>query len=302
MANPQKHIPSSFGLRNLNALLLPARNYRYFQDWQRFTFDGAARGHSPINAWWLADCALLAYESPENIRCFLASVKHFDSASFRPLENAGTGSNGFWVQGEDFAVLSLRGTEFYRPDDIVRDMGKLASMGADIRQDSKLWIGTFKGPPKFEVPVVRGFHQPLQSIWPELETWIDSIPQSRSVWLTGHSLGAAMAAMIAFQFPGRVAGLYTFGCPCPGGQGFADAFKRLGLNERSFRYVHGNDLVAKGLEFPGTPYRHVGTLVALEADSRKNVLERVWNWVSRRDLTDHAPLYYALQAWNRIPE
>jgi hypothetical protein len=45
-----------------------------------------------------------------------------------------------------------------------------------------------------------------------------------------------------------------------------------------------------------------GTLVALEADSRQNVLERAWNWVLRRDLTDHAPLYYALQAWNRIPE
>jgi hypothetical protein len=79
-------------------------------------------------------------------------------------------------------------------------------------------------------------------------------------------------------------------------------FKRLGFNERMFRYVHGNDLVAKGLEFPGTRYRHVGTLVALEADSRKNVLELAWNWVSRRDLTDHAPLYYALQAWNRITE
>lgn len=143
MANPQKNIPSSFGLRNLNALLLPARNYRYFQDWERFTFDDTARGHSPINAWWLADCALLAYESPTKIRSLLASVKHFDAASFRPLENAETGSNGFCVQGEDFAVLSLRGTEFYRPDDILRDMGKLASMGAAIRQDLNLWIGTF---------------------------------------------------------------------------------------------------------------------------------------------------------------
>lgn len=302
MANPQKNIPSSFGLRNLNALLLPARNYRYFQDWERFPFEAAARGHSPINAWWLADCALLAYETPENIRSVLASVERFDSASFRPLENTETGLNGFCVQGEDFAVLSLRGTEFYRPDDILQDIGKLLSSGTDIRQDTKLWLATFEGPPRFEVPVVYGFYQPLQSIWPELETWFASLPESSNLWLTGHSLGAVMTAMIAFQVPDRVAGLYTFGCPCPGGQDFADAFRRRGLSERSFRYVHGNDLVAKGLEFPGTPYRHVGTLMALEAESRRNLLERAWNWAVRRDLTDHAPLYYALQTWNLIPD
>lgn len=110
-----------------------------------------------------------------------------------------------------------------------------------------------------------------------------------------------MAAMIAFQFPDHVAGLYTYGCPCPGGQEFADAFERLRLDQRSFRYVHGNDLVAKGLVFPGTPYRHVGTLVAIDTESRKNLLERAWNWVIRRDMTDHAPLYYALQTWNLIP-
>ncbi|WP_170160998.1 lipase family protein [Methylocaldum marinum] len=277
MAGPRKAIPPSFGFRNLDALLLPARNYRYFQNWGRFPFDAAAREHSPVNAWWLADCALLVYEDPENIRSVLGSVNCFAPASFRLFENPRTGLCGFAVQGEDFAVLSLRGTEFYRPADIVRDLDKLASMGTDIRQDMKLRMGPFDGPPKFQVPVVQGFCQPLRSIWTDLENWISSLPRSSNLWLTGHSLGAAMAAMIAFQFPDQVAGLYTYGCPCPGGQEFADAFGHLGLDQRSFRYVHGNDLVAKGLEFPGTPYRHVGTLVAIDTESRKNLLERAWS-------------------------
>lgn len=36
----------------------------------------------------------------------------------------------------------------------------------------------YEGPPRFDVPVVCGFYQPLQSIWPKLKSWIDSIPTS----------------------------------------------------------------------------------------------------------------------------
>jgi len=302
MAHPLKDIPSSFGPLNLEALLLPAKHYHYFQDGHRFPFDAKAKGHSPINAWWLADSALLAYETPENIQAILGSVERFDLTSFLPLANARTGLDGFGVQGNDFALLALRGTEFYRPDDILKDLGKWATSGIDLLQDAKLGLKRFDGPPRFDAPVVCGFYEPLQSLWPELKRWIDAIPPSKSLWLTGHSLGAAIAALIAFQFPERVAGLYTFGCPCPGGEAFAEAFGRLGLTGRSFRYVHGDDLVAKGLTFPGSRYRHVGTLRTLEAESRKNFLERAWNEVLPLDLTDHAPLYYALHVWNLMPD
>jgi hypothetical protein len=304
MANPLKDIPSSFGIRNANNLLLPAKGYNYFEDSERFPFNPSGQGHSRVNAWWLAECALLAYESQKNIETNLKKALPFDLSPITWIDNHSTGLDGFGVQGKDkdFAILSFRGTEFYPPEEILKDIGKLVTVGQDIIQDSKLWTDTFIGPPKFEVPVVKGFYQQLESDWPKLKSWIESLPQTRSLWLTGHSLGAAIALLLAYQFPDRVAGVYTFGCPCPGKQGFADAFNLLDLNDRTFRYVHGNDLIAKGLEFPLSSYRHVGTPMILEAASRKNLVERIWNRIIHRDITDHAPLYYALHCWNLIPE
>ncbi len=300
MADLRKPIPSSFGPQNQNNLLLPARAYEYFQHGTDFPFTADVQGHSSIDAWWLAECSLLAYETPANIRSVLTSVARFDASTFVSLEDAASGLNGFCIRGQDFAVISFRGTEFYRPDDIFRDVSKLWSVGRDIAQDAKLFMSTSNGPPGFDVKVVKGFRQPLESIWPKLSSWIDGLPRSRNLWLTGHSLGGAMAVLAAYQVADRVAGVYTFGCPCPGGEAFAEKFNHLGLNQRTFRYVHGNDPVAKGLEFPFSQYRHVGILRAISADSRKNLAEQAVNAVFPLDMTDHAPLYYALHTWNEF--
>jgi triacylglycerol lipase len=306
MANPLKNIPSSFGIRNANNLLLPAKGYSYFEGNARFPFNPSAQGHSRVNAWWLAECALLAYESKENIEANLRKALPFDLSSLTWFDNHSTGLDGFGIcsKDNDFAILSFRGTEFYPPEEILKDIGKVVTVGQDIIQDLKLRTETFIGPPKFDVPVVKGFYQQLESDWAKLKFWIEALPKTRSLWLTGHSLGAAIVLLLAYQFPDRVAGVYTFGCPCPGKQGFADAFApdQLDLNKRTFRYVHGNDLIAKGLEFPLSSYRHIGTPMILEAASRKNLLERGWGWLFGRDITDHAPLYYALHCWNLVPE
>jgi len=308
MANPHKAIPSSFGLRNANALLLPAEGYHYFDKNDKnslYPFEPINKNHSPVNAWWLAECSLLAYETEQNVSAILKKEipLFYDDNTFKWLEDRKTGLEGFGFQSKnkDFAILSFRGTEFYRPEDIWKDFGKVVTVGQDIIQDSQLWTGTFDGPPKFDAPVVQGFYRPLEGVWSELQSWIESLPPTCSLWLTGHSLGAAIALLLAYQFSDRVTGVYTFGCPCPGKQGFADAFDRLGLNKKTFSYVHGNDLVAKGLEFPNSPYRHVGMPIVLEAASRKNLWEWGLNLIFRRDITDHAPLYYALHCWNLIP-
>lgn len=92
MAPPEKKTPPRFGLLNLSELLLPARKYPYFEQWKQFPFEAKAREHSRINAWWLAECALLAYETHKDIESILKrrEVDCFDLESFHPWSNADT--------------------------------------------------------------------------------------------------------------------------------------------------------------------------------------------------------------------
>lgn len=62
----------------------------------------------------------------------------------------------------------------------------------------------------------------------------------RHLILTGHSLGGAVATIIAAQLQGRIPNLtlVTFGSPRPGGRRFRERFK-----VPHFRYVHGQDVV-----------------------------------------------------------
>lgn len=311
MALPLKPIPSSFGIRRANALLLPVRDYAYFLNAAAYPFQGGVQHHSPVNAWWLADCALLVYEEQDVVESVLRAIPSTASGtpalnadSFRWLANAETGLAGFGIQSQNgsYAVLCFRGTEFYRAEDVWLDFRKLASSGTDLLQDTQIWTEIFSGPPGFDVPVVRGFYQPLQQIWPQLHNWINALPAGCRLWLTGHSLGAAIAVLLAHQLPERIAGVYTFGCPCPGLDDFATAYRKRGLYDKTYRYVHGNDLVAKVLQFGGSQYRHVGKEIVLTSALRRNWIERAWNRIVRRDITDHAPLYYALLCWNAIPD
>lgn len=74
-------------------------------------------------------------------------------------------------------------------------------------------------------------------------------PKAR-IWLTGHSLGGALA-MLAFEqiqlaADGRVVGCYTFGQPRVGNKAFIAAFLgEFELASRYFRTVHANDIVPR---------------------------------------------------------
>ena len=55
----RKLIPPS----SIELLLHPEsdKQYTHFQDFQNVPFEPDAQRFSPVNAWWLADAALLAY-------------------------------------------------------------------------------------------------------------------------------------------------------------------------------------------------------------------------------------------------
>jgi triacylglycerol lipase len=68
------------------------------------------------------------------------------------------------------------------------------------------------------------------------------LPANCRIWLTGHSLGGALASLTAVRLGGRASGLYTFGAPRIGDAVFAARVGSL-LKEASMRYVNDRDVV-----------------------------------------------------------
>lgn len=112
--------------------------------------------------------------------------------------------------------------------------------------------------------VHRGFLVAFESITTELEQVIDDHP-CRSIVLTGHSLGGALATIAAAAWNGtdRIQSVYTFGQPAVGKRDFRE-FMRLKYPENFHRFVNDDDIVAQVP--PG--FRHVGRLHQFDADGQ----------------------------------
>lgn len=291
MTNLTKPLPEKW---ELNKLLLPAKQYKYFDRWQQHPFQANSHEHSAVNAWWLAECALLAYETEAVVKNTLKDVEQFSKEgdlNFQWLNNEST--QGFILEADDFILLSVRGTEFYSYQDITKDPMKIFSIVKDLRADAKLNLRPLPDQGNNDIQVVQGFYTEFNNIRIQVENFIASA--NKPIWLTGHSLGACIVTLMAFyQGQKKIAGIYTYGSPCIGNQNFANEFNRRELNRLCFRYVNGNDLVAKALPFWRTlfgfpKFKHVGI--------EKKLASR-WMFLNRfmpLDMVDHAPIYYALK-------
>src|SRR5262249_40918815 len=110
----------------------------------------------------------------------------------------------------------------------------------------------------------------------------------RSVWFTGHSLGAALATLAVAKLVERaepVDGLYTFGSPRCGDETFASGFNA--HFRRAYRVVNRNDLVTRA---PPRPlYHHVGTAKYIDESGMLRDEQDGWDAFVRRvkyDLED----------------
>jgi predicted lipase len=164
-----------------------------------------------------------------------------------------------------------------------------------------------------------GFKNALQEVWHDLENYISDLQNNgRTIWVTGHSLGAALATLAADRY-GNIQGLYTFGSPRVGDRDFEEGF-----NLNAYRFVNNSDIVTKVP--PAGMYRHVGELRFIDSNG---ILREQWspgsNWgdqieeklknfidvngQSRKQfseiltdpITDHVPTRYAIHIWNNIP-
>jgi triacylglycerol lipase len=106
-----------------------------------------------------------------------------------------------------------------------------------------------------------GFDLAAEAAAPEVAQATQISRQSgKPLFIAGHSLGAAVAALaaqMAVARGSRPLGIYTFGMPRVGGPKFQKTYNA-SLGEVTYRLVHGLDLVAR---VPSLAFRHVGRLL-----------------------------------------
>lgn len=139
----------------------------------------------------------------------------------------------------------------------------------------------------------RGFFAGYESIRGQVDKLLRSMNVFGHVFLTGHSLGAALATVAAWHPPGVKHTLVTFGSPRVGSQEFAtDVMSK--LERRVTRYVHGSDAVT-GLPCWTWGYHHVGP------DTKIPQQPKPWGWPPAvfcpRPVYDHVPTLYGDYLW-----
>lgn len=232
-----------------------------------FDFVPFSTRYEPKNALLLAKAAKLSYVRDEAfVKRRLAEWGLDESYIFDHDE-----TQGFVATNDTVIILAFRGTE---PPQL-----------KDWMTDLEAWLEP--GPQGL---VHRGFQRALNAIWNELWTQIQSYQgqtqdgsvvtgQGKSLWITGHSLGAALATLTAaklrLEMDRGVFGLYTFGSPRVGDRAFADAFNAA-FGKYAFRFVNSTDGVTR-IPLRRMRYSHVGTLVYI--DNQGSLQEDIgWWW------------------------
>ena len=208
-----------------------------------FKFIDDTTKYRPENAYAMGRAADLAYEAPAKVQATTAEwgfprchcFNHKDTQAF--------------LAGNDKAViLAFRGTEPKDLHDWMTD--------ADVDLVPDPWG-----------QVHDGFSRALSYIWQDILAAIPAFQdKGQSLWVTGHSLGAALATLAVTRFrqdAKPVYGLYTYGQPRTGNRDFADRFNA-DFQSRTFRIVNQDDIVTR-VPMRLMNYSHVGTYLYLNA-------------------------------------
>jgi hypothetical protein len=133
----------------------------------------------------------------------------------------------------------------------------------------------------------RGFMTALADIWAPVCAAVEEALKAgeRPLWLTGHSLGGALALLAAWRFLRKtidVYRVYTFGGPMVGNAAAVTAFDRE-LEGRVFRFVHGPDLVPRlpTVSLVANTYGHCVKEIHVGAVEAAEVAESAHDFLSR---------------------
>ena len=159
--------------------------------------------------------------------------------------------------GEYQVVVSFRGTEPDDPSDLVADAVLLKTPWQDITGNNRGLV--HKGFADALLNDALNGHV-LAQIQQQLDELLD---QTASIFLTGHSLGAALAILLTSYFKDSIflekMHTYTFGAPRVGDADFASSV----ADDKHSRYVNCCDLVTR-IPTESLGFLHNGTLHYLD--------------------------------------
>lgn len=288
---------------NFKDLFAPNMIYKYFDKAKDYKFKARSNKFELVNAAWCADASLLVYVKDvkfvqDNLgkAGLTGECEGFDKP----------GVQYFIAYNNDFALVSFRGTEVSEKEDLWADAEWNLT---EAKEGKNVLIGK----------VHAGFQKTLDLVWDRLVERLKKLNGTqRTVWFTGHSLGAALATLAADRWT-TTQGLYTFGCPRVGDQDFKNDFY-----VHAYRFVHQNDIVTR---VPPPPlYSHIGNVYYIdsedEIDDSPSTFNRLqdgfkskfshliktanhwrrghWDTVALDDLADHSPTKYAQKIWKNV--
>ncbi len=208
-------------------------------------------GYDKQNALIFAQLSDLAYQDKDEI------FRELEQSGFYKhhfIDNSETGTQGFIAANDQHLLIVFRGTQFHLKD-LITDV-KIKLVTADVGK------------------VHRGFFKAFNSIRGELELKIKEFQDNQQkIWLSGHSLGAAIATLAAMRLTLQeisVEGFYSYGSPRVGDGDFVAALKRH-LTDRSFRVRNNNDVVTR-VPVAGIfllRYRHIDSLIYFDSQGKR---------------------------------
>jgi len=230
-----------------------------------------------------AKLAEIAYLEPKSAK------KHAKALGFTTIEFYNIdGAQAYRFMNKDDLVIACRGTEPTEFNDIKADANALPVIAETVGR------------------VHVGFKTEVDELWPMVcDDLVRTQNNDKKVWFCGHSLGAAMATIMASRclYYASVPDpeeLYTYGSPRVGWPKYV---KSLGVTHH--RWVNNNDVVTR-VPFRIMGYKHHGELHYLNAYGNvrtptgwqlfKDRIRGMWMGIKRGQIdsfSDHSITNYA---------
>ncbi|MEM7355815.1 MAG: lipase family protein [Acidobacteriota bacterium] len=196
-------------------------------------FEPVADELSWIDTYLLALASSAAYRGPVKDlagETFADKFSHvyeplgLEVVAFLEAGEAKTGTQALVLRNEAIVLVVFCGSEGHDTTAATRDW----------LTDARIWPLEVDG-----MQIHRGFHYALGSVWEALYASVAPLQSSGlQLWLTGHSLGGALANLAAYRLEKEgvaVAGVYTFAAPKLGDQEFVADFEQcLGVRSQQW--------------------------------------------------------------------